>query len=136
MAQEPPSAEQQRRHFAVPGIDPRNLDPRKAIDPAVIEKMVRAQVAARVQAQQATTVFLATVVSLITSAFGFAAALAWNGVIQIFISRYVGSGSQNSLKVQFVYALAVTLVGVAVILVLNRVGRRLSRKSVLEANAS
>jgi hypothetical protein len=30
----------------------------------------------------------------------------------------------------------VTLVGVAVILVLNRVGRRLSRKSVLEANAS
>lgn len=97
----------------------------------VIEKMVRAQVAARMQATQATTVFLATVVTLVTSAFGFVAALAWNTAIQAVLQRYVKLGDPNSWKVQIAYALIVTLIGVVVIFFLNRIGRRLAKRSVI-----
>src|SRR5215831_1839770 len=58
------------------------MDPRKALDPATVERMIHAQVAARAQAQAATTMVLATIVSLITAAFSFVAALAWNSAIQ------------------------------------------------------
>lgn len=133
MSEDPQAAEHRKRLGLPPGIDPRNLDPRKAVDPAVIEKMVRAQVAARVQASQATTVFLATVVSLVTSAFGFVAALAWNTAIQDFLHKYI-TIQGGPIRVEFIYALVVTLIGVMVIVVLNRIGRRLAQRSVIGGN--
>ncbi len=81
---------EQRRRFGLPaGVDPRNFDPRRAMDPASLEKVLKAQAIARAEAQAATTVIIATIVSLVTSAFSFVAALAWNrgdsgGAEQVF----------------------------------------------------
>ncbi len=133
MQEDPQVAEHRKRLGLPPGIDPRNFDPRKAVDPAVVEKMVRAQVVARLQATQATTVFLATVVSLITSAFGFVAALAWNQAIQDLIGKYI-SIQGGKVRVELIYAVIVTFIGVVVIVVLNRIGRRLAKHSVIGAN--
>src|SRR6185437_9575849 len=73
------------------------IDPRKAIDPATVERMIHAQVAARAQAQAATTVVLATIVSLITSAFSFVAALAWNSAIQQLLNENVKVNEGTSI---------------------------------------
>lgn len=52
--------------------------------------------------------------TLITTAFGLVAALAWNSAIQGFFERHVaprfGEGSQ--LQAMFLYALAVTILAV------------------------
>lgn len=127
-------AEEHRRRLGLPA----GIDPLKAVDVAVVEKMVRAQVAARVQAAQTTTVFLATVVSLVTSAFGFVAALAWNSAIQTIISDNIKQDTFGKNLPNWIYplgyAVIVTLIGVLVILFLNRIGRRLAKKSVIGGN--
>ena len=68
------------------------IDPRKALDPATVERMIHTQLAARAQAQAATTVVLATIVSLVTAAFSFVAALAWNSAIQQLLKENVKVG--------------------------------------------
>lgn len=116
------------------------IDPRKAIDPVTVERMIHAQVAARAQAQAATTVVLATIVSLITSAFSFVAALAWNTAIQQLLTENVHIGeSLFGLKitkgaVQAIYAIIVTVIAVVVVVILNRIARRMANKSALGAN--
>lgn len=48
MQDDPQTAEQQRRRLNIPvAVDPRNLDPRKAIDPATMERLLHAQSTAR-----------------------------------------------------------------------------------------
>ena len=111
------------------------MDPRKAIDPATVERMVHAQVAARAQAQAATTVVLATIVSLITSAFSFVAALAWNSAIQQLLKENVNiDKSLFGIKiseggVQAIYAVIVTIIAVVVVVILNRIAKRMAKKS-------
>ncbi len=117
------------------------IDPRKAIDPATVERMIHAQVAARAQAQAATTVVLATIVSLITSAFSFVAALAWNSAIQQLLS---GKSEHSGLilwrersregGVLAIYAIIVTVIAVVVVLMLNRIAKRYASKSALGNN--
>lgn len=119
------------------------MDPRRAIDPATVERMIRAQVAARTQAQAATTVVLATIVSLITSAFSFVAALAWNSAIQQLISENVSIKKDTKIfgvtisqgGIQAIYALIVTIIAVIVVVILNRVARGVATKSALGANS-
>jgi hypothetical protein len=116
------------------------IDPRKAMDPATIERMIHAQVAARAQAQAATTVVLATIVSLITSAFSFVAALAWNSAIQQLLKEKVNVGKSlfgvtiSEGGVQAIYAVIVTVIAVVVVLILNRIARRYASKSALGNN--
>jgi len=113
------------------------LDPRRAVDPGAIERMIHAQVVARTQAQAATTVVLATIVSLITSAFSFVAALAWNTAIQQLLKENVtvqkGTGifgiTISEGGVQAIYALIVTVIAVLVVLLLNRIAKRYANKS-------
>lgn len=115
------------------------IDPRRAIDPAAVERMIRAQVAARAQAQAATTVVLATIVSLITSAFSFVAALAWNTAIQTILTETVKFDKNPTFlgmaisqgEVQAIYAIIVTIIAVVVVVILNRVARRYASKSAL-----
>jgi uncharacterized protein DUF5654 len=115
------------------------IDPRRAIDPATVERMIRAQVAARTQAQAATTVVLATIVSLITSAFSFVAALAWNTAIQQLLTENVKVNKGPSIfgvsisegGVQAIYAVIVTIIAVIVVVILNRIARRYASKSAL-----
>lgn len=116
------------------------FDPRKAIDPATVERMVRAQVAARMQAQAATTVVLATIVSLITSAFSFVAALAWNSAIQQLLQENLNihptffGVTISKGGVQAIYAVIVTIIAVVVVVILNRIARRYASKSALGTN--
>ena len=64
-------------------------------------------------------------VTLSTSAFGFAAALAWNETIQQTVSEFIeprlpGSGFLS----RFIYAILVTLLGVIVTFQLTRLASR------------
>src|SRR5581483_7194218 len=82
---QPATPEQQRRSISLPS----GLDPRKAIEPAAVDRMLRAQAIARAQAQAASTVVISTIVSLVTSAFSFVAALAWNSAIQEILQTHL-----------------------------------------------
>ena len=113
-------------------------DPRRAADPTAIERMIHAQVVARTQAQAATTVVLATIVSLITSAFSFVAALAWNTAIQQLLNENVGVKDGTHVVfgitiskggVQAIYAVIVTVIAVVVVLLLNRIAKRYANKA-------
>lgn len=139
MQDDPQTAEQQRRRLNIPtAVDPRNLDPRKAIDPATLERLLHAQSAARAQAQAATTVVISTIVSLITSAFGFAAALAWNSAIQETLKKVNGLLALNlsPLKKQLLYAVIVTLIAIVAVVVLSRIARRWAKTSALDDAAT
>jgi hypothetical protein len=124
----------------LPGaLDPRNYDPRKVVDQQQVQlqmqKLVRAQAVARAKAQATSTVFLATVVSLATSAFGVVAALAWNQAIEdnlkdVTTSSFFARLSQGQREL--VYAVIVTLIAVTVILTLNRVASRIAKQSAID----
>src|SRR5215467_3451790 len=82
---------QQRRGVSLPS----GIDPRKAIEPSAVDRILRAQAVARAQAQAATTVIISTIVSLVTSAFGFVAALAWNSAIQEILHEHLTPSLQK-----------------------------------------
>lgn len=128
---------EQRRRFGMPeSVDLRNFDPRKAMDPNSLAAIARAQAIARAEAQAATTVVIATIVSLVTSAFSFVAALAWNTAIQAALDKYFGPSGplyatlgRHQLLIKGVYALIVTVIAIAVILIVNRFAGNLAKKS-------
>lgn len=129
---------ERRRRFGPQGVDLHNFDPRKAMDQASLEKVLRAQAIARAEAQAATTVIIATIVSLVTSAFSFVAALAWNDAIQAALNKEFGpsgplyaSFGQHQVTIKMVYALIVTLIAIIVILIVNRFAGNLAKKSAL-----
>lgn len=102
-------------------------------------RLARAQAVARAKAQATSTIFLATVVSLATSAFGVVAALAWNQAIEDLLKDMLNSNpllSQAHLtphQMELVYATVITLIAVAVILTLNRVASRIAKQSAIDA---
>lgn len=59
---------------------------------------------------------------LITAAFGFVAALAWNDAIRALLARYVVEGS--GLRAQVGYALGVTVLAVLVAVWIGRASAR------------
>ncbi len=128
-----------RRKIGMPaGVDLRNFDPRKAMDPNALDKILRAQAIARAEAQAATTVIIATIVSLVTSAFSFVAALAWNTAIQDALNAYVGTNTAlaktlhlSKVGVETLYALIVTMIAILVILIVNRFAGNIAKKSAL-----
>ncbi|HEV2239115.1 MAG TPA: DUF5654 family protein [Ktedonobacterales bacterium] len=132
-----PGPQQQGRRIPA-GLDPRNYDPRRAMDPAAMQAQVarlnRAQAVARAQASAASAVFLATIVSLATSAFGVVAALAWNQAIldnlTLLTNTYLhGMSKQTS---ELVYAVIVTILAVIAIVTLNRVAGRIAKRSAID----
>ena len=125
---------ERRRRFGVPN----GVDPRRMMDAAAVEKLMKAQAVARAEAQAATTVVIATVVSLVTSAFSFIAALAWNDAIQAMLSGLtagdsIGGFKLNQTEVKVVYALLVTLIAIIVTLLVNRFAGNLAKKSAIAA---
>jgi hypothetical protein len=130
-------AAERRRRGLPNGIDPRNYDPRRALDPAARERMIRAQAAARAQAQAASTVVLATIISLVTAAFSFIAALAWNDAINKVIDDSLSSSLQglhlSAGAVLILKATVVTIIAVIVVVVLQRVATRFAKKSAIDA---
>ena len=88
------------------------------------------------QSRDAGKVFLATLTTLLTSAFGFVAALAWNDAIQALLSKAIPidrNGQQGWTLVIFAfgYALLITLIVVAAIYYLSRLNKRVGGHSLI-----
>lgn len=135
MSEDQQAAERRRRGIAT-SIDPRNYDPRRAIDPATRERMLRAQVAARAQAAAASTIVLATIISLVTAAFSFIAALSWNTAIDSVIDHNVTPAlarlNLSGDVVLVLKAIVVTLLAVFVVISLQRVATRIAKQSAID----
>jgi small-conductance mechanosensitive channel len=112
---------------------PQGFDPRKALDPAAMERVMKAQAVARAQATAATTILIGTIVTLITSAFSFVAALAWNDAINNAINSLIPSANKTTVSV--LRALAVTIIAVVAVVVLQRVAGRWAKRSAIAATA-
>ncbi len=72
-------------------------------------------------------VYLATMISLATAAFGVVAALAWNAFITEAVKAYLPA--QAGLLGLFVYAVVITVIAVVVITWLGRLAQRTGAKS-------
>ena len=133
--EEDPKVAEQRHRLGLP----QGIDPRKALDSAAMERVLKAQALARAQAQAATTVVLGTVVTLVTSAFGFIAALAWNDAITALLNKYLvplfskTSFGQTGLLV--LKAIVLTILAVIVVVATQRVAGRYAKKSIVSAAA-
>lgn len=66
--------------------------------------------------------FLATVISLLTTAFGVVAALAWNTALTQMFRTYLSGGAQ--VLALFIYAIGITGIAVLVIVFLGRLAGR------------
>jgi uncharacterized membrane protein YidH (DUF202 family) len=67
--------------------------------------------------------FVATVISLLTTALGVVAALAWNSALTKLFETYLGPG--GAVAALFIYAVAITVVSVIVIIALARIAGRI-----------
>lgn len=74
-------------------------------------------------------VYLGTMISLATAAFGVVAALAWNAFITAAVTQLLGE--QGGLTGLFIYAVVVTILAIVVIVWLGRVAERSAAKSAL-----
>ena len=64
-----------------------------------------------------------TIITLVTTAFGLVAGLAWNDAIQKLIETLVGTG--DALSGLFIYAIIVTIIAVVVTILLARVAAKM-----------
>ena len=67
--------------------------------------------------------FVATVISLLTTALGVVAALAWNTALTAVFTEYLGKGAR--VAALFTYAVVITVIGVIVIIALARIATRI-----------
>ena len=73
------------------------------------------------------------IVALMTAAFGFVAALAWNGAISALMTDWLGDGGDATLGL-IIYAVIVTAVAVIAIVLISRVyGKIKSREEAAKA---
>jgi hypothetical protein len=85
---------------------------------------------------QATTNFISTVVTLLSSAVGFVAAFAWNDAISHWIPTVPLLSTQSDVDKRFIYALFATLFAVVVIAVLGIVNGRIKGRSLIPTQNS
>src|SRR2546428_3333814 len=64
--------------------------------------------------------FVATMISLVSVAFGVVAALAWNSAITAWFDDIFKDRMGSKVSALFVYAVVATLIGVTVIVLLGR----------------
>ena len=64
-----------------------------------------------------------TIITLVTTAFGLIAGLAWNDAIQKLIESVMGAG--DALTGLFIYAIVVTIIAVIVTILLARVAAKM-----------
>jgi hypothetical protein len=71
------------------------------------------------QGKSTTTLVLETIAGLMTAAFAFVAALAWNQAIQDAVKKYLSAG--DGLTGEFIYAIIITIIAVIAIIYIGRV---------------
>ena len=64
-----------------------------------------------------------TIITLVTTAFGLVAGLAWNDAIQKLIESVMGAG--DALSGLFIYAIVVTIIAVVVTIILARIAAKM-----------
>ena len=64
-----------------------------------------------------------TIITLVTTAFGLVAGLAWNDAIQKLIDSVMGAG--DALTGLFIYAIVVTIIAVVVTILLARLAAKM-----------
>lgn len=67
------------------------------------------------------------IVALMTAAFGFVAALAWNGAISQLMGDWLGTGGDQTMGL-IIYAIIVTAVAVIAIVLISRVYGKIKAK--------
>ena len=67
-------------------------------------------------------VYIQTMISLASAAFGVVAALAWNGAITALVKQIFGTGGQ--IVSLFVYAVLITIIAVIVMVNLGQLAAR------------
>jgi len=72
--------------------------------------------------------FVATTVSLVTTALGVVIALAWNTALTEYFSEVFGAGTR--VVALFIYALTITGLGVLTIVALGKLAHRLDAEPV------
>ena len=134
--QEDPQIAERRRRLNIPN----GIDPRKALDSAAMERVLKAQALARAQAQAATTVVIGTIVTLVSSAFGFVAALAWNDAIRAALQHMLPASlfdpAKHPVLSPVITAVVFTIIAVIAIVILQRVAGRWAKKAAISAAAS
>ena len=68
------------------------------------------------------SVYLQTMISLASAAFGVVAALAWNSAITALVKQIFGEGAQ--IISLFLYAIIITIIAVIVMVNLGKVAER------------
>ena len=68
------------------------------------------------------SVYLQTMISLASAAFGVVAALAWNSAITALVKQIFGEGGQ--IISLFIYAIIITVIAVIVMVNLGKVAER------------
>ena len=68
------------------------------------------------------TVYLQTMISLASAAFGVVAALAWNSAITALVKQIFGTGGQ--IVSLFLYAILITIIAVIVMVNLGQLAER------------
>ena len=68
------------------------------------------------------SVYLQTMISLASAAFGVVAALAWNSAITALVKQLFGEGGQ--IISLFIYAIVITVIAVIVMVNLGKVAER------------
>ncbi|HYU58770.1 MAG TPA: DUF5654 family protein [Actinomycetota bacterium] len=91
-------------------------------EPGPVEAVVK-------KASRFSREFLATVVALVSTAFGVVAALAWNSAIQELFTA-LDISTANKVTALFIYAVIVTVIGVVVIVYLGRLATRIGAEPV------
>ena len=64
-----------------------------------------------------------TIITLVTTAFGLVAGLAWNDAIQKLIESIIGSG--DAIPSLFIYAIVVTIVAVVITVLVARIAGKM-----------
>ena len=74
-----------------------------------------------------------TMISLASAALGLVAVLAWNEAIKASIKKVMGEG--NSLPALYLYAIASTVLAVAVLMALGRIAARVGGEAAISREA-
>ena len=80
------------------------------------------------QAKRYSREFVATMISLVTTALGVVLALAWNTALTALFHRYLSEGKR--VAAEFFYAALITAIGVFVIFFLGKLATRIGAEPV------
>jgi hypothetical protein len=72
--------------------------------------------------------FVATVISLVTTALGVVVALAWNSALTALFTVVFGTAAR--IAAMFIYAICITTIGVVVIIALGKLATRIGAEPI------